>query len=228
MQPWTMGVPFYLYLDTSNKGIYPDNAEYTSIWPEGFELDDSERQEIIDQFYGRTTSQTPPQYWLRRWQNVLKREGHKWRKLIDSETALRDDDAIYNYDLTEESHYNSTSSSEGTGTSEGQTSSTGTSWASETPDGSVSDIQTYMSSAAKNDGSSTSEGTSASESSATSQGNTNLRRYGNIGVMTAATIIGGYRKAMSYCAMDQIYSELEPLFLQVWEVDDNGYLYATD
>ena len=120
---------------------------------------------------------------------------YQWEKLIQSEQALRDDDAIYNYDLTETGTYSNSG--------EGQNDN----YVSDTPDGSVqpSDIETYMSSAGR------------TKSDTAGEGEHELTRKGNIGVMTSAQILGGYREAVNFDAYKVIFAELEPLFLGVFE-----------
>lgn len=226
-QQWTTGLPFSYYLDETNKVIYPDDAEYKTLWPDNIELTEDDKKQIIDNFYNRITNQTPPQYWLRRFHALVRRESYKWRKLLDSEKALRDEDSIYNYDLTEESEYSSNTQNNSSGNSESNGTTSSTVINSETPENSVDDIDSFMSSASKNSTSSNGSGNSSSNTTQTSGGTTRLTRKGNIGVMTAGQIIGGYRNAIKYCAFDDIFRELEPMFLGVWEVETYGEFYPT-
>lgn len=216
------GLPLSLYLDTTNKTIYPDNGEYKSLWPAGIPITEDEKEQIINQFYDRITNTTPPQYWLRRWHNLVKREAPKWRKLLDSEDLLQERDATNNYYLDETNEYSSTST--GTGTSTSSSQSGGKQYLSDTPDGSLSDIANYMSSGSESNA--TSSGTGSTENSGQSSGTSTTHRIGNIGVQTAAQIIGGYRDAIRYCAFDDIFRTLEPMFIGLWE-GDYGYFYTT-
>jgi hypothetical protein len=50
----------------------------------------------------------------------------------------------------------------------------------------------------------------------------NLRRYGNIGVQTAAQILGGYREAAVFDAYESvIFPEVSQLFLSVVDLDED-------
>lgn len=240
------GLPLYMYLDTTDKVLYPDGAPYQSLWPPDTVLPEAVQQIIINNFYSRYTSDANPQSWLRRFQNKIVIEQDKWLKLIESEDLLTDEDATRNYDVTEVADYtentrdNITSSYNGNtaANTSGNTTTeaTNTSYASDTPDGSVNDIANYMSEAAKSVGNNEQISTAESETDSNESGisdregdrtyHNEITRKGNIGVQTAAQILGGYRLAINWCAYDIIFDELEPLFIGVWEVDDYGTFYA--
>lgn len=128
---------------------------------------------------------------------------------------MRPDDAIYNYDLHETSEYESEN------TSESETTSTDEQFTSDTPDGSLSDIENYMSAGGR--GSSTGTGTSTGSGS----GSSSMRRYGNIGVMTSAQILGGYREATDFDAYTFIFRDLEYLFIGVFDLETDGEFVLT-
>lgn len=230
-----MGLPLFDFLVTSNKVIYPENAEYKSLFPTSPLLKEIQ-DEIINEFYSRLTTESIPQAWLRRWHNFIKRRAISWNTLLASETALRADDAIYNYDMTET--YSEKSTGMGNNGYVGTTNNTdestnnvnGQNYTSDTPDGSLDDIVNYMSSGARDESTSTSNGTSKSDT--TSDSNSNyasdtthtLNRKGNIGVMTAAQIINGYRDAVKYSCYDTIFGECENYFVGIYEEYDYGYL----
>ena len=166
--------------------------------------------QIKSEFEDYDIAISPPWRWVQRFHLVLDRHLYQWQKLIASERFLRDDDGIYNYDLTEES---STSGSHATESeSEGQSDQ----FVSDTPDGSLQDISNYMSSGSRD------SGTSSGSTSGTSESESTLRRYGNIGVMTSAQILGGYREATNYDAYQTIFREIEFLFVGSFDLDDNG------
>lgn len=233
-----MGLPLFEFLVTSNKVIYPDNAEYKSLFPQT-NLSKEIQDEIINEYYSRLTSESIPQAWLRRWHNFIKRRAVSWNTLLASETALRADDAIYNYDMVETYTEKSTGAGEngysGTtnNTDESTSKANGQNYTSDTPDGSLDDIENYMSSGGRDESTATSSNTGKTDS--TSESNSNytsdtthtLTRKGNIGVMTSAQIIGGYRDAVTYSCYDTIFGECAKYFLGVWGEDDNGYLYTT-
>lgn len=171
--------------------LFPTEMNDAEQYPHGSEM----IEHITEHFFEYQITIAPPWYWVRRFHATIKKHLYQWEKLIQSEQALRDDDAIYNYDLTESGTYSNTG--------EGQNDN----YVSDTPDGSIqpSDIETYMSSAGR-----TKTGT-------TGEGEHELTRKGNIGVMTSAQILGGYREAVNFDAYKVIFAELEPLFLGVFE-----------
>lgn len=222
------GIPFYKFLNESDLVIYPPTAHYNTLWPETA-LPVEVKQEIEDHFYNRFTCHAYPQYWLRRFHSLVRREADKWIKLIESESALRPDDAIYNYDMVEESEYSGQSSNRGTSSSTSKTTTDNTGYTSDTPESSVDDIEHYMSAAEKANAVANGEGTGESESSGEGSGRSRLTRKGNIGVMTSAQIIGGYREASRWCAYDEvIFPELEDLFWGVWEEEGYGYVWGEE
>lgn len=208
------GLPFFRFFDRNDPVIYPKGARYNWLWPDNCILNGFIQDQIMDNFANYFVNSSNPQYWIGRFQLLVLREQDKWQKLLDSENALRPDDAIYNYDLRETTSYQTSGQS--------QSGSTRTGYNSETPEGSTADIETYMSAANKN--------VDSNNDSASSTGEQTVTRQGNIGVMTSAQILGGYRAAVNWCALEEvIFPELEKLFVMIWEEDEgNGYLYAID
>lgn len=206
------GLPFFKFFDESDTVIYPPSGVYKTLWPINCVLSDEVKNQIKTNFCNYFTNSGNPQYWLSRFHALVTREQDKWQKLLDSENALRPDDAIYNYDMTEKTNYTTSGQSE--------SGSTRTGYNSETPEGSTADIETYMSAANKN--------VDSNNDSASSTGEQTVTRQGNIGVMTSAQILGGYRAAVNWCALEEvIFPELEKLFIMIWEEDaDYGYLYT--
>lgn len=171
--------------------LFPAEMDDLQTYPHGAEMVEN----ITEHFFEYQITILPPWYWVRRFHATIKKHLYQWEKLIQSEQALRDDDAIYNYDLTETGTYSNSG--------EGQNDN----FVSDTPDGSIqpSDIETYMSSAGR------------TKSDTAGEGEHELTRKGNIGVMTSAQILGGYREAVNFDAYKIIFAELEPLFLGVFE-----------
>lgn len=176
---------------------------------------DAMREQIMNEFYDYDIAVMPPWVWLSRFHLTINRHLYQWQKLIDSEQALRDDDAIYNYDMTE------TSSGTATNVSTDSSSGSQSSFVSDTPDGSLNDIEQYMSSGSRTVSSANANGQSSG--STTGQ----LTRKGNIGVMTAAQILGGYRMAVDFDAYAVIFRDLMPLFIGSFDLDDNGDFVPT-
>ena len=206
------GLPFFRFFDESDTVIYPPTGVYKTLWPANCILSGEVKEQIKVNFCNYFTNSGNPQYWLSRFHSLVTREQDKWKKLLDSENALRPDDAIYNYDLTEKTNYTTSGQSQGGATRTG--------YNSETPEGSTSDIEQYMSAANKN--------VDSNNDSASSTGEQTVTRQGNIGVMTSAQILGGYRAAVNWCALEEvIFPELEKMFIMIWEEDeDYGYLYT--
>lgn len=206
------GLPFFRFFDRNDTVIYPKGARYNWFWPDNCILNSFIQDQIMDNFANYFVNSANPQYWIGRFQSLVLREQDKWQKLLDSENALRPDDAIYNYDLRETTSYQTSGHSESGGTRTG--------YNSETPEGSTSDIEQYMSAANKN--------VDSNNDSASSTGEQTVTRQGNIGVMTSAQILGGYRAAVNWCALEEvIFPELEKLFIMIWEEgEDYGYLYT--
>ena len=208
------GLPFFRFFDRNDTVIYPKGARYNWFWPDNCILNGFIQDQIMDNFANYFVNSANPQYWIGRFQLLVLREQDKWQKLLDSENALRPDDAIYNYDMTEKTNYTTSGQSEG--------GSTRTGYNSETPEGTTADIESYMSAANKS--------VDSNNDSASSTGEQTVTRKGNIGAMTAAQVIGGYREATNWCALEEvIFPALEKLFIMIWEEDEgNGYLYAID
>lgn len=208
------GLPFFRFFDESDTVIYPPTGLYKTLWPTNCTLSDDVKEQIKVNFTNYFTNSANPQYWLGRFHALITREQDKWQKLLTSEDALRPDDAIYNYDMQETTSYETSGQSQSGGTRTG--------YNSETPEGATSDIETYMSAANKS--------VDSNNDTATNSGNQTVTRKGNIGVMTSAQILGGYRTAVNWCALEEvIFPEIEKLFVMIWEEDEgNGYLYAID
>ena len=206
------GLPFFRFFDRNDTVIYPKGARYNWLWPDNCILNGFVQDQIMDNFANYFVNSANPQYWIGRFQLLVLREQDKWQKLLDSENALRPDDAIYNYDLTEKTNYTTSGQSQGGATRTG--------YNSETPEGSTADIETYMSAANKN--------VDSNNDTASSTGEQTVTRQGNIGVMTSAQILGGYRDAVNWCALEEvIFPALEKLFIMTWEEgEDYGYLYT--
>ena len=224
----SVGLPLFEFLDESNRVIYPEGAEFPTLWPTGCKLTDEMKTQIINEFYDRLTSHAFPQFWLRRWWNLINREQDKWIKLIDSESSIRPEDAIYNYDMTEKSTYQTISSGNSHAERTAGSSGDGTTYTSDTPEGSVSDIEEFMSEAGKTVTTSTDNSSSDATDNTQNNGSATLTRKGNIGGMTAAQIIGGYREATEWCAYDEvIFPSLEKMFIGLYG-GEYGYGYTVN
>lgn len=224
-------LPFYKFLDETDPYIYPEECQFKTLFPANY--NEVIKAAISEEFYYRQVGQSVPQKFLRRFHRLLNERQSAWVKLVESESVVTPEQATKNYDMYEERSQNLSSKNQGTSESTAnstnndtvtsKTSSNATAWVSDTPDGSVSDIETYMSSANKNDNSSndesTSIGTNTNTGSSSSTGSSsgelseNIHRYGNIGVTTFEKILEGYRKSAAWCAFDEvIFPEVDKLF----------------
>lgn len=216
-------LPFYEFLDENNTFIYPSEGEFKTLFPANYH--EGIKAAIIQEFYYRQVGQYIPQKFLRRFHRLLNERQAAWIKLIGSEEIVQPDYATRNYDMTEERTQHVESENQGNASSNSQTTTSDTAsngttaWVSDTPDGSVSDIETYMSSANKNqsnseaNGNATTDGSSQNAGSSSGDLTENIRRFGNIGVTTFEKIIEGYRNSASWCAFEQIiFPEVNKLF----------------
>lgn len=217
-------LPFYEFLDENNTFIYPSEGEFKTLFPANYH--EGIKAAIIQEFYYRQVGQYIPQKFLRRFHRLLNERQTAWIKLIDSEEIVQPEQATRNYDMTEERTQHAESENQGNASSNSQTTTSdtatngATAWVSDTPDGSVSDIETYMSSANKNqsnseaNGNATTDGSSQNAGSSSGDLTENIHRFGNIGVTTFEKIIEGYRNSASWCAFEQvIFPEVNKLFL---------------
>ena len=278
-------VPFYEMIDQNSDIWYIINREkFPTLYPPGI-IPDEVIENINSYFYDRQIAYSSPERFLMQWWRLIRERGYTWLKLLESEQALRDDDMIYNYDLTEDSTDNRTGAGQNTSTttpnlrteqtpdilnttdnltnnkSKVSSSTTGNESDSQvqhtnqmdTPDGITNDIDNYLTRAqkdtlqndiqnenrtdteTKNTGNDrqvyrqTGTNTTIQSGSSTTAGNSSstdnnihhLTRKGNIGVMTSAQILGGYRDAQSYDAYSAvIFPECEQLFLHFVELPE--------
>lgn len=216
-------LPFYEFLDETNPFIYPEQGEFKSLFPENY--NGVIKEAIKQEFYYRQVGQYVPQKFLRRFHRLLNERRDAWEKLLESETLIKPEYATSNYDMTEErtqhaeSQNNGSVTNKSTATTANSGTSGDTSWMSDTPDGSISDIETYMSSANKNQSTSEASGNSATEGSSSNTGSSNgdvtenVRRFGNIGVTTFEKILEGYRNSAAWCSFEEvIFPEVNKLF----------------
>ena len=240
-------IPFYEMIDEESEAwSLVDKTTFPHLFPTGVEsLSEDMQDNIREHFYYRQIGFSSPTRFLRHFYRLIKERANTWARLLATETALRNDDMIYNYDLTEESTDTHESSNtievEGSNsntrapnlTSTTTDGSTSTSKRMDTPDGITSDIDNYLTAAEKDTenstGTTTQTGTesnvgtnnSTTESSYTDEINKTLTRKGNIGVMTAAQILGGYREAQAWDTYTMvIFPELEQLFVTTVDLDD--------
>ena len=243
-------IPFYYFFEGEYSSIvFPDGARFKNVFPnfEDCYVDgslpsdiststetyyDRIKNEVKEHYYYRQISDESPQRFLAHFQATFRTSLYRWIRLLYSELQLKPEDAVYNYDLTEKSTFENRATNTGNTSTENKNESSNKSnvtsssnqFVSDTPDGSLSDIDNYMSTGAKN--SSTDEKTDANSYTGTSSGSTTengetsgestLTRKGNIGVKTSAEVLTEYRSAMSWAAWDVIFNDLDKNFLGVF------------
>ena len=301
-------IPFYELIDQDSEIWQLINKQrFPSLYPPNV-LPDDIIENINSYFYDREIAYSAPEKFLRQWWRLVKERAYAWTKLLQTETVLRDDDMLFNYDLTEHSEdnretsgksesvnrpdikdkitpdlLNTTQSDSTQAGSQSQSSQENNSQNAtnnqtntengshgtvehdmDTPDGITSDIDNYLTRANRttetDNMTNTQNGTSSQSGnrSTTQNGSNNqkinektinrqtgtttshhygeensetnssgsdknihdLRRYGNIGTMTVASVLGGYREAQQfdvYCQV--IFPECENLFLHFIDLD---------
>lgn len=226
---------FWELIDEDSEVWYlVDRTKYPHLFPENVSaLSEDMEDNIKEHFYNRQIGFSSPQDFLRHFHRLIRERANTWARLIATETALRADDMIYNYDMVEDStderEGESGSSSTRTPnlTVSGTGSDTSTTRRMDTPDTLTSDIENYLSEAGKDSSTSTRTQTQTGTETNTGTGtfedaNTHhLTRKGNIGVMTAAQILGGYRQAQVWDAYsDVIFPEINTLMLNIVDVQE--------
>lgn len=301
-------IPFYELIDQDSEIWQLINKQrFPSLYPPNV-LPDDIIENINGYFYDREIAYSAPEKFLRQWWRLVKERAYAWTKLLQTETVLRDDDMLFNYDLTEHSEDNretsgksesvnrpdikdkitpdllNTTQSDSTqngsqsqsskennsqNASNNQTNTENGSHGTvehdmDTPDGITSDIDNYLTRANRttetDNVTNTQNGTSSQSGnrSSTQTGSNNqkinektinrqtgtttshhygeensetnssgsdknihdLRRYGNIGTMTVASVLGGYREAQQFDVYSQvIFPECENLFLHFVDLD---------
>lgn len=243
-------IPFYELINRDSD-VWQLVQGFTTLYPENVEdLTDTMIDNINEHFYYRSIAFSSPTKFLRAFHRLIKERAYVWHKLMLSEKALSDAEMTRNYDLTEEfekdseNKYNSNSKTspdlETTTTPNLQTrtviDSEDKSRLMDTPDGYVSDIDNYLSSASKDinkettneyqNGETRTKQTGKTETNTSDNGNAHeehtLRRSGNIGTATASTILGGYREAQAWDSLSAvIFPEVGQLFLNVVDIDED-------
>ena len=84
-----------------NDPVFSVDGYPSTLFPVNFPAEIA--NQIKSEFEDYDIALSPPWRWVQRFHLVLDRHLYQWQKLIASERFLRDDDGIYNYDLTEES-----------------------------------------------------------------------------------------------------------------------------
>lgn len=189
-------------------------------------------QKVIDHYYFRQIGQETVGRFLHYFRAKIREIMPYYIQRYESVDLFKSvEDPLQSYDLTEE--YTRNTSNTGTTKSSGSTSGSGTSTEdvttdrerrhSDTPQGSIDNLDNYMSDATKEKenvgtnatNSATSESSADTESTDTGEETYKLKRYGNIGVQPLGQEINVLRSSFINVDME-IIEELADLFLKVY------------
>ena len=197
------------------QGVDIWDFEYPSFY-EGKEKKEFE-QKVIDHFYFRQIGQETVGRFLHSFRSRVKEIMPYYIKLYESVKLMDDvDNPFEAYNLTEEL---TKKGKETTTHDYGQTithSIDETSKRSDTPQGAITNIDTYLSEATKNDGENVDTFGGEDTVTVDAEGSGyKLERYGNIGVQPLGVEINYYRSALINVDM-MIIDELNDLFLKIY------------
>ena len=168
-------------------------------------------QKVIDHFYFRQIGQETPGRWLHYFRSRIREIMPYYIQLYESAKLLNKEDPLESYNLTET--YSRDLTNDGTTTSNGTTTDSKEERYSDTPQGSIENLDRYMSEARKNDDTSTTNASSTSKD--TAKETYTLTRRGNIGVQPLGQELKILREAFLNIDV-MIINELNDLFLKVY------------
>lgn len=173
-------------------------------------------QKVIDHYYFRQIGQETVGRFLHCFRSKVREIMPYYIDLYKSDKLFKEiDDPFKSYDLTEEFEQDS----EGTSQGNGSTTQAGTSNSlhkfANTPQGTISNLDTHLTEASQDENDSDSTATSENESTSTGKVTHRLHRFGNIGVQPLGDEIEKLRKA--YINIDMmIINELNDCFLKIY------------
>lgn len=173
-------------------------------------------QKVLDHFRFRQIGQETVGRWLHMFRTRVREIMPYYIQRYQSVDLLYSyKDPLQSYELTEE--YTKDASSTGTleSSTNARTENKNTRKHSDTPQGSIDNLEDYMSDASKEDNENTSETGASSTTTDTGKETYTLRRYGNIGVQPLGDEITKLRSAFLNVDMEVI-NELNDLFLKVY------------
>lgn len=176
-------------------------------------------KKVIDHYYFRQIGQETPARWLHYFRSRILEIMPYYNQLYESVDLMMSQDPLEIYNLKEEYTENTTGTGKvaSTGKTESETATGGTKKFSNTPQGSIENLDSYMTEATVSDAHETEK--ASSDSSGTSE-NTGEKKYtlsrkGNIGVQPLGQEINVYRSALINVDT-MIIDELKDLFLLVY------------
>lgn len=187
---------------------YP--SYYTGEQKKAFE------QKVIDHFYFRQIGQETPGRWLHYFRSRMREIMPYYIQRYESEALLKNaGDPLESYNLTETMKQKTTDKGSSESSSEGTNSTEGVSKFSDTPTGSIDNLDKYLTSGTQSDASGSSSGSASASHENENALEYELTRRGNIGVQPLGQEINVYRSALINVDME-IINELNDLFLMVY------------
>lgn len=169
-------------------------------------------QKVIDHYFFRQIGQETPGRWLHYFRSRIREIMPYYIQRYKSVKLMEDaGDPFEAYNLTEEYEENSKGSNSSEGLSE--TTNNGERRFSNTPQGSIDNIDKFLTEATKENGTNTQQ--TETHDSNTGEKSYKLTRKGNIGVQPLGQEINVYRSAL-IDVDGEIISELNDLFLMVY------------
>lgn len=178
------------------------------------------QKKIVDHYYFRQIGSETPARWLHQFQTRMREIMPYYAQLYEFEAKwFAIQDPLESYNLTETYRNESNGEVESRGESGSTASTQGdmTRRFSDTPQGKIENINTYLTEATVEDttGSESSSGTSSAESTTSNSETYTLTRRGNIGVQPLGTEVRDIRAAfINIDAM--VIAELADLFLKIY------------
>ena len=169
-------------------------------------------QKVIDHYRFRQIGQETVGRFLHYFRTRIREIMPYYVQVYEFDAKFRNiDDPLESYNLVET--FQQVSSGSGRVTGQNSSENAGTNIFSDTPQGSISNIETYMSNAGKT--SESGSGTSEQDSESSGETSHTLTRKGNIGVQPLGGEVENIRNAFINIDM-QIIEELSDLFLKVY------------
>lgn len=169
-------------------------------------------QKIIDHYRFRQIGQETVGRFLHYFRTRIREIMPYYVQVYEFDAKFRNiEDPLESYNLIET--FNQVSSGSGRVTGQNSSENSGTSIFSDTPQGSIANIDMYMTNATK--GNTTDTGSSEQDSESSGETTSTMTRKGNIGVQPLGGEVENIRKAFINIDM-QIIEELADLFLKVY------------
>lgn len=187
-----------------------------SLFPEDVpELTEDMMGAIMDHYYYWQIASETQRKFIHDLHEIIRLKAKIWSKLRDSELLVKEGMATDNYDRQEDTTIVTEGNATQAETINTSQNGTDTMYNSTTPDGTTTDIETYMDSASKRDSTTSSDGDSELTTQNDSNVTTTSRIHGNIGITKAGEIMQDYRNMIQFDYRNTMFNDLKYLFLQI-------------